>query len=152
MRRLAHACLAFTVLAALLSAGVIAAPRGMAAAATITFDDRIGQDQPLNGQYPAGVVDWGTGAWFHSGPWGAFSTKSVSFADAATTARAFTFLTPRRLVSLRAFNGGTVASSVTLRCAGQVDVVASVAVGQVLTINSGWTSGCTTVTISSSNG
>ena len=44
--------------------------------ATVTFDDRSGQNQVLSGQYPTGVIDWGTNKWFHSGPWGAFTTKS----------------------------------------------------------------------------
>ena len=50
---------------------------------TITFDDKSGQDQPLNGQYPAGVINWGTGGWYHSGPWGLFTTKSASFGGPA---------------------------------------------------------------------
>ena len=38
---------------------------------------------PSTGQAPApdGLVDWGTGQWFLSGPKGAFSTKSVSLAN-----------------------------------------------------------------------
>ena len=53
----------------------------------VTFDDRAGQDQALNGQYPSGVIDWGTGAWYHSGPWGAFTTKSASFSASGVTSR-----------------------------------------------------------------
>ena len=30
----------------------------------VTFDDRSGQDQVLDGQYPPGVIDWGTGKWY----------------------------------------------------------------------------------------
>ena len=98
------------------------------------------------------MIDWGSGQWYHSGPWGAFTTKSVSFDGAGVTLRAFGFLTPRRLVSLRAYNGGPGATTVTLRCAGQADAVAGVAPAQVATIVTGWTAGCTTVTVGSSNG
>ena len=98
------------------------------------------------------MIDWGTGGWYHSGPWGAFSTKSVSFDGAGVTLRAFGFLTPRRLVSLRAYNGGPGATTVTVRCAGQADAVAGVAPAQVATLVTGWTAGCTSVTVGSSNG
>ncbi|MGH2350967.1 MAG: malectin domain-containing carbohydrate-binding protein, partial [Chloroflexota bacterium] len=119
---------------------------------TVTFDDRPGQFEPLDGQYPSGVIDWGSGQWYHSGPWGSFTTKSVSFNGGGVTSRAFTFGSPRRLVSLRAYNGGSGPSTVTLSCAGQPPKQATVAAGQVATISTGWTGTCSTVTLGSSNG
>lgn len=123
------------------------APAGL----TVTFDDRAGQNQGLNGQYPSGVIDWGSGQWYHSGPWGAFATKSVSFTSGGTS-RSFTFVTPRRLVSLRAFNGGGGASTVTLACAGQPTKTQTIPAGQTATIATGWTGTCSVVTVTSSNG
>lgn len=117
----------------------------------ITFDDRPGQNQPLNGQYPAGVIDWGTGQWWHSGPWGLFATKSASFTSGGTS-RTFTFVVPRRLVSLQAYNGGGGSSTITLACAGQTTTTQTVPAGQVVTISTGWTGACTTVTVGSTNG
>jgi len=105
----------------------------------------------LNGQYPTGVIDWGTNAWFLSAPWGGFTTKSIGFNGPGLTSGAFTFLTPRRLVSIQAYNGG-VATTVTLQCAGQTSKVQAVAPGQLVTIATGWTATCTTVTIISTNG
>ncbi|MGH2353761.1 MAG: PQQ-dependent sugar dehydrogenase, partial [Chloroflexota bacterium] len=35
---------------------------------TVTFDDRAGENQLLEGEYPSGIIDWGTGEWYHSGP------------------------------------------------------------------------------------
>jgi hypothetical protein len=119
---------------------------------TITFNDKSGQDQALNGQYPTGVVNWGSGVWYHSGPWGLMTTKSASFTGAAQTSASFTFLTPRRLISLEAFNGGGGATTVTLSCAGQPNKVTSVGAGQLVTIATGWTAACTTVTLQSTNG
>jgi hypothetical protein len=120
---------------------------------TVTFDDKAGQNQALNGQYPTGVIDWGTNTWYHSGPWGPFTTKSVSFNGGGVTSRTFTFLTtPRRLVSVRVFNGGGGSTTVTLSCSGQTTKTQSVAAGQVVTIDTGWTGTCTTVTVGSSNG
>jgi hypothetical protein len=119
-------------------------------AQTVTFDDRAGQNQPLSGQYPSGVIDWGTGQWWHSGPFGSFTTKSVSF-TAGATSRTLTFVTPRRLVSLQAHNGGG-STTIALSCAGQPTKTVVLAAGQSATIATGWTGTCTTVTVSSSNG
>ncbi|MGH2354679.1 MAG: PQQ-dependent sugar dehydrogenase, partial [Chloroflexota bacterium] len=119
---------------------------------TVTFNDKAGQNQVLNGQYPAGVIDWGSDQWYHSGPWGSFTTKSVSFNGGGATSASFEFVTPRRLVSLRAYNGGGSTSTVTLSCVGQPQKQVSVAAGQVTTIQTGWTGTCSTVTLGSSNG
>jgi hypothetical protein len=116
------------------------------------FDDRSGQNVALNGQYPTGVINWGTGQWFLSGPFGKFTTKSVSFNTSGVTSRSFTFVAPRRLVRLDAYNGGSGSTTITLSCAGQASKAVSVPANQVATIDTGWTGTCTTVTISSSNG
>jgi hypothetical protein len=119
---------------------------------TVTFDDLAGQNQALNGQYPSGVIDWGTGAWYHSGPWGGFTTKSVSFTNSGRTSAPFTFVSPRRLVSVQAYNGGSAATTVTLSCVGQPTKQVSVPVGQVVTIPTDWTGPCSPVTIAAANG
>jgi glucose/arabinose dehydrogenase len=121
-------------------------------AQTATFDDKPGQDQPLEGQYPANTIDWGAGKWYHSGPWGSFSTKSASFSDGGMTSTTFTFVTPRRLQRLDASNGGAGPSTVTLRCTGQAAKTVTLNAGQLLAIDTGWTSPCATVTVESSNG
>jgi hypothetical protein len=61
-------------------------------------------------------------------------------------------VTPHRLVQLDAYNGGSVASTVTLSCAGQPTVTVSFPVSQLTTIATGWGGTCSTVTIGSSNG
>jgi hypothetical protein len=125
---------------------------GTPAQLTVTFNDKAGQNQPLGGQYPAGVIDWGSGQWYHSGPYGDFTTKSVSFSGGGITSRALTLLGSRRLVSLRAYNGGGGASTVTLACAGQPTKSQSVPAGGVATIATGWEAPCASVTVTSSNG
>jgi hypothetical protein len=106
----------------------------------------------LNGQYPTGVINWGSSSWYHSGPWGALTSKSISFEDAGVTSRSFAFVAPRRLVSIKAYNGGGGSTTVTLRCSGQADKVQAISSGQLVTINTGWTGTCTSVTIISTNG
>jgi Malectin domain len=127
-------------------------PPGGAGTQTITFDDLSNPNRVLSGQYPTGLIDWGTNAWYLSGPWGAFRTNSFSFNGPSHTSGQLTFLSPRRLVQLDAYNGGTVSSTVTVSCAGQSAKQVSVAVRQLLTISTSWTSACSPVTISSSNG
>ena len=106
----------------------------------------------LNGQYPTSVIDWGTNVWWVAAPWGQFTTNSISFNRAGITSGSLSFVIPKRLVSIKAYNGGTTASTITLSCAGNTTTVQSVAVNQLVTISTGWTVGCSTVTVGSSNG
>ncbi len=76
----------------------------------------------------------------------------VSFDGSRTTIRTFTFVTPRRLVSLRAFNGGGTVTSVTVSCARQPTKTRSIPAGQTAIVNTGFGGICSTVTIGSSNG
>jgi hypothetical protein len=117
----------------------------------VTFDDLQNPGRPLNGQYPTGVIDWGTGRWWLSGPYGGFSTNSVSLAAGATSAT-FTLIGPRQLIQLEATNGDTLPSVISLNCPGQLTTQAVLVGGQTTTIQTGWTTRCPTVTISSTNG
>ncbi|HLF70660.1 MAG TPA: PQQ-dependent sugar dehydrogenase, partial [Dehalococcoidia bacterium] len=121
---------------------------------TITFDDKAGQDQPLTGEYPTGVIDWGsTNKWLHSSPWLAFTTKSLTFYGPGINSASFSFVTPRRLLRLDMLNGGPTSSTVTIACAGQPTKTQVVASGQLLpAVATGWTAACSPVTISSTNG
>jgi hypothetical protein len=116
----------------------------------ITFDD-LADTQSLNGQYPTGLVDWGSNLWFVSAPWGQFTTNSISFSSSRMSA-SLTFVSPKRLLSVRAFNGGGSASTVTLSCSGNPTKTVSVPSNQLVTIATGWTASCSTVTVASSNG
>ncbi|HYK98398.1 MAG TPA: IPT/TIG domain-containing protein, partial [Candidatus Acidoferrales bacterium] len=116
---------------------------------TITFDDLANPNRPLSGSY--GGINWGSGNWYLSSPWGRFTTNSISFPSGPTSAT-FSFLSPQVLTRIDVYNGGTVASTITLSCTGDPTVSRSVAVGQVLTITTGWSATCSTVTVGSSNG
>jgi hypothetical protein len=119
---------------------------------TVTFDDLANPNRPLSGQYPTGVIDWGSGAWWLASPWGRFASNSISFIDAGPTTASLTFLSPRVLLQADAYNGGNVASTITLSCAGQPTRSWSLGVGQMATFQTGWTGACTSVTVGSSNG
>ena len=118
---------------------------------TITFDARPAGTF-LSGQYPTGLIDWGNGSWFVSGPFGAFTGNSISFKDSSVFSASFSFVTPLRLLTIDAYNGGTIASTITLSCPGQINKQVIVAVSQLLTIATGWVGTCSPVTVGSTNG
>lgn len=118
---------------------------------TISFDDKAGQDQVLNGEYPAGIINWATNIWWHSAPWNLFTTKSVTFNGPGITSGSFTFINPKKLIKLDAYNGGAL-TTVTLSCANNPDKQYAVGANQLMTIDTGWTNTCTSVIVSSTNG
>jgi hypothetical protein len=119
---------------------------------TITFDDLSNPNRPLTGQYPDGVADWGTNQWYLSSPYGAFWTNSVSFNGAGPSSGTINVLSPKGLVQVDAYNGGSTSSVVTLSCAGQPTVSITLAAHATVTIATGWSGACSSVTIGSSNG
>jgi methionine-rich copper-binding protein CopC len=119
-------------------------------AASAGFNDLIA-GRPLDGEYPAGQITWGADQWFISPPYGGFETNSISFTEGLTAAN-LTFIVPRRFVSVEAVNTGPTTSSVSIACPGHTTKVQTLPQNVVVTINTGWTGGCTTATITSSNG
>ena len=141
------------VLVAALALLLVSLPRvATAGTTTIVFDDLSNPNRALNGQYPPGVVDWGSNAWYLSGRYGLLTTNSVSFNGATPLSGSLTFVSPRRLVQLDAFNGGSGTSTISLECPGQTPLAQAVGANQRLTISTGWLATCTTLTIGSSNG
>jgi hypothetical protein len=127
-------------------------PAGGSGSQTINFDDLQNPNRGLNGQYPSGVADWGSNAWYLSGPFGAFRTNSISFNGDGPTNAPVRFLSARRVLSVDALNGGGSSTTVSLSCAGQQTVQRSLAPDQMATIQTGWTGTCSTLTIGSTNG
>jgi hypothetical protein len=117
----------------------------------INFDDVSG-NRPLSGQYPSNLIDWGTGAWWLSGPYGRFTTNSVSFDGTTPRSATFRFTSPRRPVQIDAFNGGSAYSTVTLACNGTLVNQMSLGPNQLTTLPSGIVGTCSTVTLGSTNG
>ncbi len=118
----------------------------------VNFDNLPSVGRALSGQYPSGVIDWGSKVWYLSGPYDKFRTNSISFNGAGPTSGTFTFLKPSLLTALDADNGGQNSTTVTLSCPGQTDKVATIAPGQSTTISTRWTAKCVSVTIRSTNG
>lgn len=119
---------------------------------TISFNNKaVGI---LIGQYPKGVINWGTSRkWYLSPPWELFTTRSLTFNGTGIFTESFTFITPKQLNRLDAYNGNDNGpSTVTLSCPGQPNKVVSIPKNTKTTIETGWNETCTIVTINSSNG
>jgi hypothetical protein len=127
-------------------------PTPGASSRSITFDDLTNPNRALNGQYPSGVIDWGTNGWYLSGPYGAFKTNSVSFNGAGITSQGFGLLSPRRLIQVDAYNGDYGPTTVTVGCPGQQTRSFTLAPKAQATLVTGWSGACNTVTVTSSNG
>jgi hypothetical protein len=119
---------------------------------TIGFDQLPNANRPLNGQYPDKVIDWGSNAWYLSGPYGDFQGNSLSFNGAGLTSASFTFVGPRNVVSIDASNGGQEDTTLSLACEGQPTRQLTIPAGRAATLRTNWSDICTTVTVSSTNG
>ena len=117
---------------------------------TITFDSLPGW-QSLNGQYPTGVIDWGSGVWWVAPPWGPFTGNSISYGSGFFSG-SFTFLTRFRLLSIDAYNGDTGPTTLTITCPGQSSTQVTLVGGQLSTIATNWNDACSPVTIANTNG
>lgn len=134
--------------------GPVASPpaAGATSPSAINFDDVSNPGRALTGQYPSGIIDWGGGAWYLSGPYDQLYGNSVSFNGEGPTSAGFSFAAPHELVQVDADNGGDATSRVTIGCDGQATQSIDLGPHQTATIQTGWSNPCTTVTITSTNG
>jgi len=117
---------------------------------TIKFDDISIGNQALNGVYPANGINWGSGSWYVSDPWKLMFTKSLSFNGGSLKNASFSFIEPRILHHFDAYT--ETATTVTVSCSGLTTRQFTMAAGSYQRLVTNWTSPCTTVTITSTNG
>ncbi|MEX0616987.1 MAG: PQQ-dependent sugar dehydrogenase [Candidatus Woykebacteria bacterium] len=117
-------------------------------AGIISFNDR--PTGILNGQYPTGIADWGSNKWLVGAAFASFPDNSIAFNGAGPTSATFTFVSPKRLLSVDI--SGVSNSTITISCAGNTTITRNVSANLLTTIQTGWNNNCTTVTIGSSNG
>jgi len=121
---------------------------------TFTFDSlpHPTPDATLNGQFPSGMIDWGTGNWWLAAPWLDFTTRSVSFNGPSITQANVTFVTAVVPLELDVLNGTQTDSTFSLSCGSNPARTWTIGWGDIIHLTTGWTARCTTMTISSSNG
>lgn len=130
----------------------VGAPRAYAAPTTIDFNDIDPVAHPnLDGEYPVGTIDWGSGQWLASGPYGTFTDTSISYTTAVPTSGEFELIGDLRLVGFQASNGSDRSSVVSASC-GDDTVTQTVPGNSLVTFTTNWYDACSLVTLSSSNG
>lgn len=119
----------------------------------ITFDD---PHQPANtvlsGEYPSGVVDWGSGTWRINVPEGKFDTFNLALVDAKSNSAQFHFYWPRVFVGIDAYNAGSADAVITVRCPEMREVVFTLKPGELRRLRTGWRDPSSSVTFDVKNG
>jgi len=126
---------------------------GNAPAELVTFDDpHRAAGTALEGQYPAGVIDWGNGAWSIHVPDGAFGTFNAALTDPKAATAEFTFAWPRVFVGVDVYNGGTVDATVTVHAPNFREESFTVKPGEVKRLRTGWGDASSAVEFDFKNG
>lgn len=124
---------------------------GPAVPRVITFDDpHVAAGTKLVGQYPSGVVDWGSGGWEIAAPGGKFGTFHLRLVDAAGAE--FSFYAPRVFVGIDVYNGGEQEATVTVGSAETGAVTVKVKPGELRRFRTGWVMASSKVMFTVGNG
>jgi hypothetical protein len=126
---------------------------GQAPPLYITFDDpHLPAGTELQGQYPSGVIDWGSGEWQIGVPQGKFGTFNLSLADASATTAKFSFYSPRIFVGVDVYNGGSEAAVVTVHSPEIREISCTLKPGELQRIRTGWRDPSSSVIFDLKNG
>jgi hypothetical protein len=127
--------------------------QGDAAPQVITFDDpHVAAGTKLVGQYPSGVVDWGSGAWEIAPPGGKFGTFNLRLVDAAATQAEIKFYAPRVFAGIDIYNGGERDATVAVRAAETLAAPVTIKPGELRRVRTGWVEASSSVVFTVGNG
>jgi len=119
----------------------------------VTFDDpHLSAGTLLNGQYPAGVIDWGADEWRINVPEGRFGTFNFALSDPKTSTAEFHFYWPRIFVGVDVYNGGPTGATVTFRSPENREVSFTIKPGELRRVRTGWRDASTSVSFDLKNG
>jgi hypothetical protein len=119
----------------------------------VTFDDpHLPAGTRLDGQYPSGVIDWGTDQWRINVPEGAFGTFNLALTDPKAASARFRFNSPRIFVGLDVYNGGASEATLTVHSPEFRETSFIVKPGELRRIRTGWNDPTTSVTFDLKNG
>jgi hypothetical protein len=105
----------------------------------VSFDDpHLPAGTVLKGQYPSGVIDWGSGAWRINVPEGAFGTFNLALADSKATTAEFRFASPRIFSGIDVYNGGASDATITIHSPKAREISFTVKSGQLQRLRTGW--------------
>ena len=116
----------------------------------VDFDNpHVGANVVLQGQYPSGVIDWGTESWKVCAPAGRMSTFSLCAADAKATKAQFRFFYPRVLMRLDVYNPLNRDVTLTIRAPEMRERTFELKAGQLQRLGTGWVDRASEVSLES---
>jgi hypothetical protein len=119
----------------------------------VTFDDpHLPGGTFLEGDYPSGVIDWGSDVWRINVPEGKFGTFSLCLADSKASGAEFRFYWPRVFVGVDVYNGGASEATVTLRSTEMPAISFSIKPGELRRLRTGWRDATSFVVLDLKNG
>jgi hypothetical protein len=125
---------------------------GQAPPQFVTFDDpHLAAGTSLEGMYPSGVIDWGSGEWRINVPEGGFGTFNLSLADPKAASAQFRFYWPRIFVGVDVFNTGASEAVVTIHSPEMREESFVVKPGQLRRIRTEWRDPSTSVVFEMKN-
>jgi len=117
----------------------IEGPGGSAPPQYITFDDpHLPANTTLKGQYPSGVIDWGTETWRINVPEGGFGTFNLALTDPKDKTAQFAFYWPRIFVGFDVYNGGPSEATVTVHSPEQREISFTIKPGETQRFKTEW--------------
>ena len=119
----------------------------------VTFDDpHLAAGTLLRGDYPSGVIDWGTGQWKIAVPEGGFGTFNLAFADSKASKAEFRFAWPRIFVGVDVYNGGESEATVIIHSPEIREQSFVIKAGQLQRLRTGWRDASSSVMFELKNG
>ncbi|MFZ0871540.1 MAG: hypothetical protein WAM90_12560 [Rhodanobacter sp.] len=106
----------------------------------------------LNGPYPAGVVDWGTGMWRVGVPVGRLSNFSLGVADTKADHATFSFVSPHVLAGMTIFNDSPADRTLKIASPPNEAVTVTVPAGRLQRVQTGWHADTSRITLEAMNG
>jgi hypothetical protein len=105
----------------------------------ITFDDpHLPAGTRLIGQYPSGVIDWGSGEWEIGIPFGKFATFTLLLSDPKAKRGEFQFYAPRIFEGVDVYNGGDSDATLAVTSDELPMVSRTIKPNQLIRFRTGW--------------
>ena len=119
----------------------------------VDFDDpHLAAGTILRGQYPSGVIDWGSKTWQIAVPHGRFSTFNLQSADAKADKAEFSFVSPRVFAGVTVLNQSCVDVTLVIHSVQNMDVTVTIPAGQLRRVHTGWSFRTSRVSFATING
>jgi hypothetical protein len=105
----------------------------------ITFDDpHLPAGTTLLGQYPSGVIDWGSGEWQIGTPFGKFGTFTLALSDPNLKQAEFNFYAPRIFQGVDVYNDADSNATLTVRSPETHEASYTIKPKELFRLRTGW--------------